>query len=571
MRLVLVFWISSALVAQSWQDLPVPLKIYLRISGSFGELRRGHLHRGVDLRTFGQNGLTVYNLAPGWVESIRGSSKNQGFGQAITIRHADGPRVTYAHLHRFWERKKLQLTFEIMEILHPGQSFHLIFPPKWIWVNPGEPIAFAGEKGSGVSHLHYEIEWPDGVFHNPISKSRYGNFDRSFPEIIAVSVDHDEVYPSSRKNSCRPQKEKEGFYRCSPLEVHGRFGFVIQVRDEFNSINPLSIQEAWLSHDQELLFHLRLDYFHFVESEKPEWLYDISKSSSSQAFYAVRLFFSGPGKPPSWIRYHAGGGKVDPTTWPVMEIHNYQIRVADLSQNVSVVEIPIRYRPLPPVPTKVSFPYQPGQKILYRKKDIELRSSPLEGPCSFRHFSRRPPRRRGLVAWGSLHDIRLTCASQKPTLEVCLFSPYKKRRGIYLGGSLQSRLYDEKRRAYCTHVRDSAGLYLADDREPPRVGVAGATGPLSKIQLYVPVSDAQSGVDQENVEVIFAGRRLTKKELLRWGVYYDKDRQAFVFPTGFEAEPRQDLAGIILPISLRAFDRSGNPSSYFHGLIEVAP
>ena len=67
-----------------------PLPIPYMVSGSLGEYRGQHLHLGIDLRTYGINGIPVRPIADGYIEKLLGS--NRGFGKAVYIRHYNQKR-----------------------------------------------------------------------------------------------------------------------------------------------------------------------------------------------------------------------------------------------------------------------------------------------------------------------------------------------------------------------------------------------------------------------------------------------------------------------------------------------
>ena len=78
-----------------------PLNIPLRLSANYGELRGGHFHAGIDIKTQGVIGTPVFAMDDGYVSRINVSPS--GFGKALYITHPDGRMTVYGHLERFTE------------------------------------------------------------------------------------------------------------------------------------------------------------------------------------------------------------------------------------------------------------------------------------------------------------------------------------------------------------------------------------------------------------------------------------------------------------------------------------
>ncbi len=131
-----------------------PLDIPLVLSGTFGELRGGHFHSGIDIKTQGRTGLNVYASAGGYISRI--SVSPWGYGNALYIKHPNGYTTVYAHLDRF--NKTLDSLTK--KIQYQRKSFKVNYYPKpgLLKVKKGEIIAYSGNSGSsGGPHLHFEI------------------------------------------------------------------------------------------------------------------------------------------------------------------------------------------------------------------------------------------------------------------------------------------------------------------------------------------------------------------------------------------------------------------------------
>ena len=65
-----------------------PLHIPIYLSGNFAELRSGHFHAGLDMKTQGKEGFRVYAVKDGYVSRIKVSPT--GYGHSVYVTHPDG-------------------------------------------------------------------------------------------------------------------------------------------------------------------------------------------------------------------------------------------------------------------------------------------------------------------------------------------------------------------------------------------------------------------------------------------------------------------------------------------------
>ncbi len=126
------------------------------VVSTFGEYRYDHMHAGLDLSTGGATGLPVLAAADGRI--VRLKVEWRGYGRALYLRHADGRTSVYGHLERY-EEATLHLESIVTRrrkesgTRYPGDIY--IEPP--LTVRRGQTIAYSGESGVGLPHLHFEI------------------------------------------------------------------------------------------------------------------------------------------------------------------------------------------------------------------------------------------------------------------------------------------------------------------------------------------------------------------------------------------------------------------------------
>src|SRR5690242_2623379 len=146
------------------QDYPVknypknyfrsPLDIPILLAGNFGEIRPGHFHSGMDIKTDGHIGMPVHAAADGYISRVGVSSA--GFGNVIYITHPNGYTTLYGHLHRF--NPELEKYVKAKEYEQESWKIDLQIPPGLFPVKKGEFIAWSGSTGASTApHVHFEI------------------------------------------------------------------------------------------------------------------------------------------------------------------------------------------------------------------------------------------------------------------------------------------------------------------------------------------------------------------------------------------------------------------------------
>lgn len=131
-----------------------PLDTTLYLSANFGAIRGNHFHSGIDIRTYGQEGLPVRAVADGYVARIKVSP--YGYGRALYINHPNGYTSVYAHLQTFSD----EINQYVEQEQYRQKSFDIdAFPARnALKVSQSDLIALSGNSGgSSGAHLHFEI------------------------------------------------------------------------------------------------------------------------------------------------------------------------------------------------------------------------------------------------------------------------------------------------------------------------------------------------------------------------------------------------------------------------------
>jgi len=270
--LAICFMLSLYLpvMAQQKSDIGFrsPLGFPLLLSGTFGELRSGHLHAGIDIKTGGKEGKKVYAVADGYISRIKISLG--GYGKALYITHPNGKVSVYGHLQRFshsiekFVREK-QYAREIYTVdIFPD---HLQFP-----VKKGQLIAYSGNTGGSEGpHLHFEIR--DARTQNPLNPLLFRNIrvdDEQAPKIVRLVI-----YPVGRQSLINGVHDtalyrvaghgKHCFIKKDPLiKVYGPISFGIRTYDVMSKLpNHNGVYQIQLFQDSLEIFRLAMNRLTF--------------------------------------------------------------------------------------------------------------------------------------------------------------------------------------------------------------------------------------------------------------------------------------------------------------------
>ncbi len=133
------------------------------LSSGFCEYRPGHYHSAIDIKTWNREGYPVYAVSNGRIFKIHVSPF--GYGKVLYLKLDDGRFAVYAHLQRFTKA----IEAEIRKVQIQKKRYSVTWRPKQWRVKKGETLAFTGQTGIGVPHLHFEIRDSAGHPLNPLA------------------------------------------------------------------------------------------------------------------------------------------------------------------------------------------------------------------------------------------------------------------------------------------------------------------------------------------------------------------------------------------------------------------
>jgi len=209
-----------------------PLSAPPALTSTFAEHRSGHLHAGVDLKTWGRQGYPVLAVADGYVWRIRTSP--WGYGRALYLRLEDGRTAVYGHLSAFNEAIEQAVGAE--QARQDRYSIDLYPSPGNLPVKAGEEVARSGRSGCAHPHLHFELRDESNRPLNPLCYGFAVDDGRS-PRMVSIGI-----RPLGMKSSVDGRHETtviplrwdahQGCYTFSSIpHVEGQVGLSLSVYD----------------------------------------------------------------------------------------------------------------------------------------------------------------------------------------------------------------------------------------------------------------------------------------------------------------------------------------------------
>ncbi|RME93773.1 MAG: M23 family metallopeptidase [Candidatus Hydrogenedentota bacterium] len=560
-------------------ELGSPMQMPLMPSGSFGEFRPSHLHMGVDFRTYKINGIPVTSMEDGYIFRIHGSP--YGFGQAIYVMHPKLKKYSvYGHLSRLTSSFDLAETWELLHFMEQGGKFNVIFEEGKYPVRKGDVIAYTGERGSGVSHLHVELWDKDKISYN-LLKRNYLNIEDTTPPVIEKIIvkTPDRKIQGRTEQSCRPEEisiqGKVREYTCNTIKVDGKVFIQLQGYDRTNvAINKLGITGFLLRASRLPIFAMEFDKIARKDTWNLKKIYDSGKSSLAPVHYTYNLYWRSKKKIPPFILILRGEGDIDVSSLPKGENVPISIETVDSQGNLSIVKFSLKKvegRPVSFARKKKNI--RAGQKVQQKIGNVEVLSNKLRYPARI-HVSRvykRLP--RYLKVKEKAYKIEWESGYQK--LTVYYYTKYKRRLWLYnqYGRPFKKLRYNFKKKAYELSIYATTTIIPAEDMSPPSYSLPLVYGPMERDLFCLQAWDKGSGIDPYHFEVYVDGQKLTKEQKELWQIYYDKDRHGFLIPTGLA--PKKTSSAIQeKPVTrklwLRAYDKAGNAGKLWKGYIQTA-
>ena len=314
-------------------------------SANFGEIRPGHFHAGVDIKTDAEEGKAVVAVADGYVSRV--ALQAGGYGRAVYLTLRNGTTVVYGHLRRF--RNDIERHVRRERYDRRSNGVNLWFSPEKWPVKQGDTVAYSGDSGSsGGPHLHYEIRDTETQrLYNPVREGIIRPKDEYPPRIVRlhyVEVDTVQGVPvRSAPESYAVVRTAAGRYALThdgPVGAGRRGYFVAEVTDRRNDVwNTFGVWRVTVFADGVPCFEFRMDSF----------TYDISRCSDAVSCYPIQVASRNEairlaqleGAPDSFYPTMAERGLIRTAEGQVRRI---RIESEDDCGNVSTLEFTVRGR-----------------------------------------------------------------------------------------------------------------------------------------------------------------------------------------------------------------------------------
>jgi len=248
---ITVLLLSSFLSGQNYRW---PIRASQSLSATFAEYRSGHLHAGIDVKTWGEMEVPCLAIADGYIEHI--VVGYNGYGRGLWLRLNDGSVAVYGHLEQF--NPNIETMIRAEQLTRDKYSLRMKFPPDQYPVKAGAVIGYSGTSGTEHPHLHFEIRDTLRQVHNPqvfypeIKDSKAPVFD----EIMLIPISRD-----SRINGSRFPVVFDMQAENKRVSTTGPFKVSVNAHDRANgTYNKYNIYRAEVLVNDSLVFERQFDH-----------------------------------------------------------------------------------------------------------------------------------------------------------------------------------------------------------------------------------------------------------------------------------------------------------------------
>jgi len=236
-----------------------PLEGRIAFTSTFGEYRTGRYHAGVDFSTGGRNGLPLQAVDDGYVWRV--STSAYGYGKVVHVRLDDGRTAVYAHLSRFNAATE-ELVRQEQE---RRQSYTIDFylQPEQVSVKRGDIVAWSGDTGLGVPHLHFELRDDQNRALSPLQNGLefHDTVPPRFGALAFIPLDGDARINGEIDPVIVPLTARGGTWVAGGVpELSGRIGVAVTAWDRTqNSRYVLGLHTTTMAVDGDQVFFRAYD------------------------------------------------------------------------------------------------------------------------------------------------------------------------------------------------------------------------------------------------------------------------------------------------------------------------
>jgi hypothetical protein len=267
-KLILPLLIIFINTLSAQQQYLWPTDASKNLTSVFAEFRPRHYHGGIDIKTWNQNGYDVFAIDDGYVYRIKTSPF--GYGKVVYLKLKDGNIAVFAHLSRFNDALEKRVRKE--QYRKGRYSIELFLQAGEFPYSKGDIIAYSGDTGIGVSHLHFEIRDANNRPRNPLLyypklKDRIRPTFTKLAIIPATDTSWVEMQPFAQVYSInRPRK---GFRKMTPrIPAYGGVKIAFDAFDQANDVpNTYSIHHFTAYANDSLIMQAYYDEFAFNQTK----------------------------------------------------------------------------------------------------------------------------------------------------------------------------------------------------------------------------------------------------------------------------------------------------------------
>jgi murein DD-endopeptidase MepM/ murein hydrolase activator NlpD len=347
-----------------------PLGIPMELTANFGELRPGHWHMGLDLRTQQKENLPVLAAADGYI--THAGVRPLSFGKFIIINHPNGYSTLYAHLNEFYP----ELENHVRERQKEKKSWalDLDFAENDFPVKKGKEIAKSGNTGGSQGpHLHFEIR--DTRTGKSLNTLLFGfNIRDNVPPSFSKLAIYDRsigTYLQS-PHTISVVKTDSGYFTKPRKIVTGnkRLSFAITATDKVSGSNGANgIYAAYLFYDGAPQISFVIDSMDYGESDYINAHIDKRFRNAGGSF--LQHLSALPGFHGTVYEEMDGTGIIELNDTLV---HDVRIEIYDAYENASTLAFQIQYsealnKAIKPTGRKILIP---NQVNIIEEKDFEV-------------------------------------------------------------------------------------------------------------------------------------------------------------------------------------------------------
>lgn len=312
------------------QDYRWPIRASRSLAATFCEYRSGHLHAGVDIKTWGEMEVPCLAIGDGYIERIL--IGYHGYGRGVFVRLNDGNLAVYGHLELF--TPELEALVLKAQTEQDRYSLRMKFDPHEFPVKAGQIVGYSGTSGTEHPHLHFEIRDSLRQIINP------NLFYSGIKDTKAPIIDEVLFIPrgsESRVNGSALPSSIETSPENDPVYFTGPFSIAVNAHDRANgTYNKYNFFQAESFVDDSLAFSHTFDRMPSRLSHEVDQIYPGIRGKRGWRFMAMynnedtlRI----PSSPPT---LH---GTINPSG-----PSNLKLTITDFNRNQTSRSLPLRKR-----------------------------------------------------------------------------------------------------------------------------------------------------------------------------------------------------------------------------------